>query len=220
MAILIEDPELGYYYKGLVPYVENMRVSLDIETNQYSLECDETYNHKKYIGLFYGYPGSMDSECKLIPGINHANGVICIQNIVNNVNNVNNMNNVNNYIKVINGLIKESDIEESSIIDSNIIDSNNTNPVYRHKIVPQCTNVECGINSNSELMIHHMCPCSSNKMCGMFYGTPGEFYYDDKIKGYNRIYGDEYSTGTIILHGRYNFKYNYDKGKISSIIFK
>ena len=228
MAIIIEDPELGNYYKGLIPYVESMSVSLDIETNIYSLECDKTYNHEQYIGLFYGYPGSMDSDGKFIPGINHANGIIFIGKN-------DNIEVVDGIIKK--GLIKESEIEseiEESKIESEIEESGiksgiesgiekklpkNLNSSYGRKIVPQCTFVECGINFNSELMIHREGSYSSNKIYGMFSGTPGEFYYDNKIKGYNRIYGNEYSIGTIIMYGRFNFKYNYDKGKISSIIF-
>jgi hypothetical protein len=219
MSIIIEDPELGNYYKGLIPYVESMSVSLDIETNIYSLECDKTYNHEQYIGSFYGYPGSMDLDGKLIPGINHANGIIYIGKNYN--------------IEVLDGIIKKGLIKESGIeskieseikseIEESRIEKNllkNLNSSYGRKIVPQCTFVECGINSNSELMIHRVDSYSSNKIYGMFSGTPGEFYYDNKIKGYNRIYGNEHSIGTIIMYGRFNFKYNYDKGKISSINF-
>lgn len=202
MAIIIEDPELGNYYKGLIPYVESMSVSLDIETNTYSLECDKTYNHEQYIGLFYGYPGYMDSDGKFIPGINHANGIIYIGK--------------NDNIEVVDGIIKKG-LNKESGIEKNL--PKNLNSSYGHKIIPQCTFVECGINFNSELMIHRADSYSSNKIYGMFSGTPGEFYYDNKIKRYNRIYGNEHSIGTIIMYGRFNFKYNYDKGKISSIIF-
>ena len=224
MTTIIEDPELGNYYKGLIPYVDGMYVSLDIDTNRYSLECEKTYDSKQYVGLFYGYPGSMDSDGKFIPGINNANGIICIEK--------------NDSIEVVDGiikkkLIKESESESELELESEINElgteksknkkksSSNLNLLCRHKMIPQCTNVECYINTDSELSIHNarMDLSNTNKICGMFSGMPGEFYYDDTMKRYNRIYGNEHSTGTIMLYGRFNFKYNYDKGKISSIIF-
>jgi hypothetical protein len=204
MVTIIEDSVLGNYYKDLIPYVEGMCVSLDIETKAYSLECDKTYNHKQNIGLFYGYPGSMDLDGKFVPGINNANGLICIGNY--------------DCIEVLDGIFKKKLIEESEIEKNT---QNNLNSSSGHKIVPQCTIVECGINYNSELVVQSLDynSNSSNKICGRFLGTPGEYYYDNTIKGYNRIYGNEHSIGIITLYGRFNFKYKYDKGQISSIVF-
>jgi hypothetical protein len=217
MATVIEDPELGNYYLGLIPYVENMGVSQDIETIGFSLECDKTYNYKQRVGVFYGYPGSIGSDGKLISGINHANGIICIKNDENIQN--------YDYFEVIDGtikkiLIQESVLDEKCEIGENTHNSSSKNS-YEHKILPQCTNVECCINSNSELTVHQLDYNLnfSDKICGKFFGTPGEYYYDNIIKRYNRKYGNEYSVGTITMNGRFNFQYCYDKGKISSCIF-
>jgi len=212
MTIIIEDPELGNYYKGLIPYVDCMRVSLDTETNTYSLECDKTYDSKKYVGIFNGYPGAMDLNGKFIPGINWANGIIRIGK--------------NDSIEVVNGIIKTDLIEESKIEEfaNKKTSSNNLNLLYKHKIVPQCTNVVCCINADSKLSIHSVDGMSNssntNNIYGIFSGAPGDFYYNDKNKRYNRKYGNEHSSGIIILYGRFNFKYNYNKGKISPIIFR
>lgn len=220
MTTIIEDPELGTYYKGLIPYVGNMGVSLDIESSTYSLECDKTYDHTQRIGIFYGYPGSIGSDGKLIPGINYANGMICYHN---------SFNKNYDYLEVINGTIRKVKIEETGIEETSNEESdtkelsteentyNNPNNSLGHKIIPQCTIVECNININSELTVHRV--NSSNKICGKFFGTPGEYYYDNSIKRYNRKYGNEHSVGTITLNGRFNFQYCYDKGKISSCIF-
>lgn len=215
MSSIIEDPELGTYYKGLIPYVVNMGVSFDIETGTYSLECEKTYDHEQRVGIFFGYPGSIGSDGKLIPGINQANGIICNQNDGFTKN--------YDYLEVIDGTIKKVMIEEletkKSIIQENMLD--NSNNSSGHKIIPQCTTVECGINLNSELTVHRVDYNSnySNKICGKFFGTPGEYYYDYSMKMYNRKYGNEYSVGTITMNGRFNFQYCYDKGKISPCIF-
>lgn len=228
MATIIEDPEIGNYYKFLVPYVEKMCVSLDIKNKTYSLECDKTYNQNQFIGLFYGYPGSIGSDGKFVPGINNANGLICI------------CDENHNCMEVSNGIIKPFSIEELNLEKP----QQNSIPSSKCILKPYCTTVECAINSNSELEIYSSNVNSdinseleiyssdtnsdtnsdtyqeSNKICGTFFGTPGEYYYDSNLKIYNRMYGNEHSTGIITLYGKFNFKYEYNKGQILTYVIK
>ena len=211
MATIIEDPEFGNYYLGLTPFVQTMNVSLDIETSTYSLECDKTYNNDQCVGKFYGFPGSMTFDGKFKPGINHANGIICIEN---------NSCYYNDYLKVVEGTVKKCLIEELSHNEELTHNEESVIGENTNEILPQCTLVECNINSNSELVYKTDTDSnSSNKICGKFYGTPGEYYYDSSLKRHNRRYGNEHSEGTISLFGRFNFEYYYNKGKISSCTF-
>ncbi len=198
MPRIIEDSQIGNYYLEILPYVEEMSVSFNSDINQYSLECDSTYNSIQHVGNFTGYPGKFDSEGKLIIGFAYSTGLVYI--------------NKTEFYEISNGTIHKCNLDEFNCEEEHLdID---ISPI---KLMGQCTSIECCINKYSELLIYSN-PYSNKpdnfKSLGIFSGVPGEYYYDEILKKSNRRYGNEYSSGSVILNGPYNFKYEYDRGHI------
>lgn len=203
MPDIIKNSQIGNYYLSLLPYVEDMSVSFNSNDNTYSLECDKTYNQNNKIGCFTGYPGKFDSNNKLIIGLANASGLIYVDKT--------------EIYEVLNGKIYK--FNHTKYIDE--FEDEYKNIDVSNTYIPECTIVQSSINKYSELIIHS---CTDEnideELYGIFIGTPGEYYYDEKINNHNRRYGNEYSTGTIILSGPYNFKYIYNKGQISECVFE
>ena len=176
------DEKIGYYYRGIIPYVDKMKVS--VNNNVFSLECDETFEPDKYIGNFYGYPGKfvfVDSTCQancIIPNISID---MVHQSNPSNPSNQSNPSNPSNeklfigigyasgiifideknFYEISEGIIKKGNYEEYNISDTKFWekksdnDSNNDSDSEEqvHKLKPQCTGIYCDINKNGELMI-------------------------------------------------------------------
>jgi hypothetical protein len=197
MPEIIENSKIGNYYLIALPYIEEMSVSFNKDTKTFSLECDELYNKADIIGNFTGYLGNFDLEGKLILGLTNATGLIYI--------------NKTEFYEISDGIIKKGNYDEY-----NYDSEEEYNYIDKPKLyISECTSIECGVNKNSELLIHsYLNPNNDKKSYGIFFGQPGEYYYDEQLKNRNRRYGNEYSSGTINLTGPYNFKYIYDKGHI------
>jgi len=206
MIEIIENSLIGNYYLKILPYVDEMSVSIDTNFNVFSLECDQTYNPDNKVGNFTGYPGKFDLEGKLNVGIANSTGLIYISKT--------------EFYEVFDGIIVKGDHNKfNEFIEKNNEKYLNYEP---NQIKAECTPIQTNINKHSELFIHLNFDTNSGdnkKSYGIFTGTPGEYYQDEHMIRYNRRYGNEYSSGTIVLTGPYNFKYSYDKGQISRIDF-
>ncbi len=205
MVEIIENLQIGNYYLELLPWVENMNVSYNRDTDTYSLECDTTYNSVEKIGSFTGYPGKFDKEGKLIIGLVNANGLVYV--------------NKTEFYEISNGIIQKGNFDEYNKEESKESEESQLHIRMPSRIVGECTSIQTGVNKNSELLVHLRFNPNINtdintKSYGIFSGTPGEYYYDEVLKQSNRRYGNEYSSGTIILNGPYDFKYNYNKGQV------
>ncbi len=200
MIEIIEDSQIGNYYLEILPFVQEMGLSFDSNIDKYSLECDSTYNSNNRIGSFTGYPGKFNSEGRLIIGFANASGLIYISKT--------------EFYEVSNGTIERGNFDKFNQ-EYEYSEEKKSHASY----IPsaQCTSIECCINKYSELLIHSN-PYSNKpdnfKSMGIFSGMPGEYYYDEISKSKNRRYGNEYSVGTIILNGPYDFKYQYDYGNV------
>ena len=214
MTKILYSDEYGYHYDKIRPYVEKMNVSYDGTT--YYLECDKQFNDSNIVGVFYGYPGNFNSDGNLVIGLSVADGLIYF----------------NKFDEIVVFKVSNNSYEEYNLIiksQNNLLQSNNNN---NNILFPQCTNVFCYINLESKLTY-----INDDKLnVGLFKGITGIYKLsdnndnddnndinndnndnnDNNNRKYDRIYGDDYLNGTIILFGPYKFKYII-KNKIISV---